>query len=37
MDQWYRALLNDVRNHPPDYGDGNAQSILEMLYGYYNQ
>lgn len=37
MDQWYRFLLNFVRDHPPDYGDGNAQSILEILYGCYNQ
>lgn len=37
MKQWYRSLLDYVKDHPPNYGDGGAQSILEMLYGYYNQ
>lgn len=37
MEQWYRSLMNYVKDHPPDYGDGGAQSILEMLYDYYNQ
>lgn len=30
-------ILDHLKNHPPDYGDGNAQSVLEMLYSYYNQ
>lgn len=37
MKQWYRSLLDYVKDHPPNYGDGGAQSILEMLYGCYNQ
>ena len=37
MEQWYRSLMNYVKDHPPNYGDGGAQSILEMLYDYYNQ
>ena len=37
MEQWYCSLMNYVKDHPPNYGDGGAQSILEMLYDYYNQ
>jgi len=37
MEQWYRLLLDHLKAHPPNYGDGGAQSILEMLYDYYNQ
>ena len=37
MEQWYRALLNYVRGHPPNCGDDDAESILEMVYSCYNQ
>ena len=37
MKQWYRSLMNYVKDHSPNYGDGGAHSILEMLYDYYNQ
>ena len=30
-------ILDHVKNHPPDLGDNDAQTVLEMLYGYYNQ
>ena len=37
MEKWYRLILDYLKNHPPNFGDDNAQSVLEMLYGYYNQ
>lgn len=37
MEKWYRLVLDHLKDHPPDFGDDNAQSVLEMLYGYYNQ
>lgn len=37
MEQWYRLLLDHLKAHPPNYGDGDAESILEMVYSYYNQ
>ena len=30
-------LKTYLAEHPPDYGDCDAQSVLEMLYTYYNQ
>lgn len=30
-----QAIMDELKSHPPDFGD--ADSILEMLYGYYNQ
>ena len=26
-----------MKDYPPNFGGDNAQSVLEMLYGYYNQ
>ena len=37
MEKWYRLILDQVKDHPPKFGDNDAQSVLEMLYGYYNQ
>lgn len=37
MKEYFEILKDFVAEHPPDYGDGNAQSILEMLYTCYNQ
>ena len=37
MEKWYRLILNHLKDHPPNFGDNDAQSVLEMLYGYYNQ
>ena len=37
MEKWYRLILDHLKDHSPDFGDDNAQSVLETLYGYYNQ
>lgn len=37
MSKWYHKILQNIKDHPPDYGDGDAQSILEMLYTTYHQ
>lgn len=37
MEQWYQLLVNHLNEHLPNYGDGDAESILEMVYSYYNQ
>lgn len=37
MKEYFEILKTYIVEHPPDYGDGNAQSILEMLYTCYNQ
>ena len=37
MEDYFEILKTYIAGHPPDSGDGNAQSILEMLYTCYNQ
>ena len=37
MKEYFEILRTYIAEHPPEYGDGNAQSILEMLYTCYNQ
>ena len=37
MSNWYQKILEHTKEHPPDYGDGDAHSILEMLYTSYHQ
>lgn len=37
MSKWYHQILEHIKEHPPDYGDGDAHSILEMLYTSYHQ
>lgn len=37
MKKYFEILKTYIAEHPPDYSDGNAQSILEMLYTCYNQ
>ena len=37
MRKWYHQILEHINEHPPDYGDGDAHSILEMLYTSYHQ
>lgn len=37
MKKLYRLILDHLKDHPPNFGDENAQSVLEMLDGYYNQ
>jgi hypothetical protein len=37
MENYIQSLRGYVAANPSDYGDGNAQSILEMLYTCYNQ
>lgn len=37
MEKGYRQILEHIKEHPPDYGDGDAHSILEMLYTSYHQ
>ena len=37
LKNYFETLKNYVTEHQPDYGDGNAQSILEMLYACSNQ
>ena len=35
MKQWHHTIMDELKAQPPDFGD--TDSILEMLYGCYNQ
>lgn len=37
MEKLYQKILEHVKAHPTDYGDGDAHSILEMLFICYHQ
>ena len=37
MNEYVAALRKYVEENPPNYGDGDAHSILEMLYSYYHE
>lgn len=37
MENYIQSLRNHIAAHPPDFGDGNAQSILDMLFCHYNE
>ena len=37
MTEYVEALKRYVEENPPNYGAGNAHSILEMLYTYYHE
>ena len=37
MNEYIKTLKQYVADHPPNYGDGDANSILEMLFTYYQQ
>ena len=37
MIEYATALRKYVAENPPNYGDGDAHSILEMLYSYYHE
>ena len=37
MDEYIEGLKRYVAENPPNYGDGDAHSILEMLYSYYHE
>ena len=37
MKELYHRIMEDIKAHPPDYGEGDAQSILEILYTCYHQ
>ena len=37
MKPYIEKLKTYLAEHPPDYGDGDARSVLEMLYTYYSQ
>lgn len=37
MENYIQSLRNYIAAHPPDYGDGNAKSILEMLFCHYTE
>ena len=37
MKPYIAKLKNHIAEHPPDYGDCDARSVLEMLYTYYSQ
>jgi hypothetical protein len=37
MENYIQSLRNYIADHPPDYGDGNAKSILEMLFCHYTE
>lgn len=37
MNEYIEALKYHVAENPPNYGDGDAHSILEMLYTYYHE
>ena len=37
MNRYIDALRHYVAENPPNYGDGDAHSILEMLFTYYHE
>lgn len=37
MNKYMEALKRYVAENPPNYGDGDAHSVLEMLYTYYHE
>lgn len=37
MNEYLEALKRHVVDNPPNYGDGDAHSILGMLYAYYHE
>lgn len=37
LKRYFKALKDTLAANPPDYGEGNACSILEMLYYHYNE
>ena len=37
MNDYIETLKQYVADNPPNYGDGDAQSILDMLFTYYHQ
>lgn len=37
MENYIQLLRCYVAANPPDYGDGNAQSILDMLFCHYHE
>lgn len=37
MDEYIKILKLHVAENPPNYGDGDAHSILEMLFTYYHE
>ena len=37
MNEYIEVLKKYVADNPPNYGDGDAHSILEMLFTYYQQ
>lgn len=37
MNEYIEVLKRHVADNPPNYGDGDAHSILDMLYCYYHE
>ena len=37
MNRYIDTLRHHVAENPPNYGDGDAHSILEMLFTYYHE
>lgn len=37
MKSYFKSLKTMLAEHPPDYGDGSAGMILEVLYNHYNE
>lgn len=37
MEHYIQSLRSYAATHPPDFGDGNAQSILGMLFCHYSE
>lgn len=37
MNEYIETLKQYVVDHPPNYGDGDAHSIVDMLFTYYHQ
>lgn len=37
MENYIRSLRNFVAANPPDFGDSDADSVLDMLYAHYNE
>ena len=37
MENYIQSLRNHIAANPPDFGDGDARSILEMLFCHYSE
>ena len=37
MNKYVKILKRHIAENPPNYGDGDASAILDMLYCYYHE